>query len=69
MIDELFGNCLVLRSIILLILHPGGRLGGPQPSRGPSTPEERTSAILLTRHLENEPLSLDASDARAWLST
>ncbi|HEX8893457.1 MAG TPA: tetratricopeptide repeat protein [Terriglobales bacterium] len=42
---------------------------GPQPSHGPSTPEERAYAILLTRHLENDPLSLDASAARAWLST
>lgn len=42
---------------------------GPQPSRGPSTPEERKYAILLTRHLENDPLSLDASAGRAWLST
>jgi TPR repeat protein len=42
---------------------------GSQPTRGPSTPEERTYAILLTRHLENDPLSLDASAARAWLGT
>ena len=42
---------------------------GLQPSRGPSTPEERMYAILLTRHLEKDPLSLDASAARAWLST
>jgi TPR repeat protein len=42
---------------------------GPQPSRGPSTPEERAYAILLTRNLEKDPLSLDASAARAWLST
>jgi hypothetical protein len=41
---------------------------GPQPSRDPSTPEERNYAILLTRHLENDPLSLDASAARAWLN-
>ena len=42
---------------------------GPQPSRGPSTAEERAYAIRLTRHLEKDPLSLDASAARAWLST
>ena len=42
---------------------------GPQASRGPSTAEERAYAILLTRHLEKDPLSLDASAARAWLST
>jgi hypothetical protein len=40
---------------------------GPQPLRGPSTPEERKYAIQLTRYLEKEPLSLDASAARAWL--
>jgi TPR repeat protein len=38
---------------------------GPQTSRGPSTPEERSYAISLTRHLEKDPLSLDASAARA----
>jgi len=42
---------------------------GPQPSRGPSTPEERKYAIQLTRYLEKDPLSLDASAARAWLNT
>jgi len=42
---------------------------GPRPSRGPSTPEERAYAILLTRNLEQDPLSLDASAARAWLGT
>ncbi len=42
---------------------------GPQPSRGPSTAEERAYAILLTKHLEQDPLSLDASAARVWLST
>jgi TPR repeat protein len=41
---------------------------GPQPSRGPSTPEERAYAIRLTRYLEKDPLSLDAAAARAWLS-
>ena len=40
---------------------------GPGSSRGPSTPEERAYAILLTRNLEKDPLSLDASAARAWL--
>jgi hypothetical protein len=42
---------------------------GPRPLRGPSTPEERTYAIFLTRNLEKDPLSLDASAARAWLGT
>jgi hypothetical protein len=40
---------------------------GPQPTRGPSTPDERAYALLLTQHLEQDPLSLDASAARAWL--
>jgi uncharacterized protein len=40
----------------------------PRPLRGSSTPEERAYAILLTRNLEKDPLSLDASAARAWLS-
>ena len=42
---------------------------GPRPSRGPSTPEERAYAIELTRNLEKDPRSLDASAARAWLGT
>lgn len=42
---------------------------GPGPSRGPSTPEERAFAIRLTRNLEKDPLSLEASAARAWLGT
>jgi TPR repeat protein len=42
---------------------------GPQHSRGPSTAEERAYALLLTRNLEKDPLSLDASAARAWLGT
>jgi uncharacterized protein len=40
---------------------------GPRPSRGPATPEERSYAILLTGNIEKDPLSLDASAARAWL--
>ena len=40
---------------------------GPQPSRPPSTPEERAYAIRLTHNLEINPLSLDGSAARAWL--
>ena len=40
---------------------------GPQPSREPATPEERAYAILLTQKIEKDPLSLDASAARAWL--
>ena len=42
---------------------------GPQPSRGPSTLEERKYAVQLTRYLETDPLSMDASAARAWLGT
>ena len=40
---------------------------GPQPSRGPATPDERDYAILLTQRIEKDPLSLDASAARSWL--
>jgi TPR repeat protein len=40
---------------------------GPQTSRPPSTPEERAYALRLTQKLETDPLSLDASAARAWL--
>jgi uncharacterized protein len=39
-----------------------------QPStHPPSTQEERTYAILLTHRVENDPLSLEATAARAWL--
>ena len=40
---------------------------GPQPSRSPATAEERAYAILLAQKIEKDPLSLDASAARAWL--
>lgn len=36
--------------------------------RGPSTPEERSQAIRLTRGLEADPLHKDAKDARRWLT-
>jgi TPR repeat protein len=35
--------------------------------RPPSTPEERAYALRLTHNVETDPLSLDASAARAWL--
>ncbi len=35
--------------------------------RPPSTPEERAYALQLTHRIETDPLSLDASAARAWL--
>jgi TPR repeat protein len=40
---------------------------GSKPSRPPSTAEERGYAIRLTHNVEKDPLSLDASAARAWL--
>ena len=36
--------------------------------RGPSTPEERSQAVRLTRALESDPLNRSARDARAWLT-
>ena len=39
------------------------------PHREPSTENERAYAILLTKRLENDPLSLDAYAARGWLDT
>lgn len=36
-------------------------------NRGPSTAEERTMAVKLTRALEAEPLHEKAPDARKWL--
>jgi hypothetical protein len=39
-----------------------------QPStHPPSTQDERKYAIFLTHRVENDPLSLEASAARAWL--
>jgi TPR repeat protein len=40
---------------------------GPVTVRPPSTPEERAYALRLTHWVETNPLSLDASAARAWL--
>jgi len=39
----------------------------PRTARPPSTQDEQTYAIFLTHRVENDPLSLEASAARAWL--
>ena len=36
--------------------------------RGPSTPEERATAVKLARLLETDPLGPQAKDARHWLT-
>ncbi|SRR6266545_3821626 len=36
--------------------------------RGPSTPEERATAVKLARLLETDPLGPQAKDARQWLT-
>ncbi len=36
--------------------------------RGPSTPEERATAVKLARLLETDPLGPQAKDARRWLT-
>ena len=36
-------------------------------ARGPSTPEERTKVIELTRSLERNPLAENAAANRQWL--
>jgi hypothetical protein len=38
-----------------------------QNNRGPSTPEERAKAVKIAHKLENDPLSADAKDERAWI--
>lgn len=35
--------------------------------RGPSTPEERARAVKIAHELEEDPLSKDAKDKRAWV--
>lgn len=41
--------------------------GIAQSKRGPSTPEERSTAVKIARLLEEEPLHKDAKKAREWL--
>ena len=36
--------------------------------RGPSTVEERTKVVKLTRQLERDPLGKEAKEARQWLT-
>lgn len=36
--------------------------------RGPSTPEERATAVKLARLLETDPLGPEAKDARRWFT-
>jgi hypothetical protein len=36
--------------------------------RGPSTPEERSTAVKLARLLENDPLGPQAKEARQWFT-
>jgi hypothetical protein len=36
--------------------------------RGPSTPEERATAVRLAHMLESEPLAREAKDARQWFT-
>jgi hypothetical protein len=38
-----------------------------QAQRGPSTPEERTRAVKVAHQLEDDPLSKNADDDRAWM--
>lgn len=38
-----------------------------KPQRGPSTPEERKTAVEIATYLENHPLAKDAKDKRAVL--
>jgi hypothetical protein len=46
-----------------LVFAPTGRA----QERGPSTPEERTRAVKVSRELESDPLAKDAKEQRAWV--
>lgn len=52
-------------TITLVLLFAISALG--QNQRGPSTPEERETAVKATRLLESDPLNKDAKKARQWL--
>lgn len=52
--------------IVVAILLALGAASAQQ--RGPSTPEERATAVKLARLLENEPLGPQAKDARQWFT-
>lgn len=51
---------------VLLIFAVGGM--AEAQDRGPSTPEERATAVKLARLLEEAPLGRDAKEARQWLT-
>jgi len=57
--------------ILIVILVLGFAFAGPfsfaQEKRKPSTPEERSQAVRITRALESDPLSKDAKDQRERL--
>jgi hypothetical membrane protein len=53
---------LVLAGVLLSALQ-----GHYAQARGPSTPEERTKAVALTRLLERDPLGENANATRQWL--
>src|SRR5258708_27533263 len=59
---------LAMRNILILFLLFGlisVRVAGGQ-ERGPSTPEERSRAVKVSRDLENDPLGKDAKEQRDW---
>ncbi len=39
-----------------------------ESDRGPSTPEERSKALVLVELLESRPMAPEAKDARQWLT-
>jgi len=58
----------VIRTISILLFLFGSICvrGVRAQERGPSTPEERARAVKVSRQLEEDPLSKDAKEQRAW---
>ena len=57
-------NLTLLLALILLLLSPVLA----QNKRGPSTPEERQTAMKAARLLESDPLNKDAKKIREWFT-
>jgi hypothetical protein len=53
--------------IASLVLGLGSMRAVGAQGRGPSTPEERASAVKIARHLEDDPLAKDAKEQREWV--
>jgi hypothetical protein len=58
---------IAVASLILGFIPCVARPQDHQPDHAPSTPEERAKAVKIGHALEEDPLSKDAKDERAWV--